>query len=160
MPYGPFLKDEFSVLHGKNASDLTTGHDFARLDSLIKLAGELFSLENVGFLCAVQQYRCKAHGASYLMPPQLFQKKLLIPESEWGGANTMGNWIYQTYIPQGAPFQVNLKAPVRLELEKIAKQRSAPFLPRHFTPAFDAIAELIQNDWLNRVKKPKSLQQA
>ena len=154
MTYGPFLKKEYAVLHGTNASDLVKGYDHAKLDALIALAGELFSMENVGFLCAVEQYRRKAQHQSYMIPPQLFMKGMLIPQSAWGGANTMGNWVYTTYIPEGAKHQVNISAANRLELEKIAKQRATPFIPPNFDAAFGEVARMVKKDWLNRVLEP------
>lgn len=137
---------------------LLESNDSKTIGELINFVASEFSLENVGFLLAVHQYRALCPGSAlpsikaktFVNHQMLWKHKMLVPPSSWGGANTIGGWIYNKYIPATAETQINISGSVKTALDAIGTARSTPFIPANFDAAFNEIDNLITRDTKRR----------
>jgi hypothetical protein len=101
-------------------------------------------LENLGFMWAVINYIKLANKTPVgNVPIAVAQIKGIIPFEFRGGANTMGKWIYDTYIDRKAALAVNIASEEIAALQKIAETRSSPFTPPDFADAYNRISKLL-----------------
>jgi hypothetical protein len=136
----------------KNFGDIFLPENSMALESFIKHCVGEFSLENIGFLYAVNQYRV-LHPGTPGIPKGNFKINIslvdyMIPQSQWGGANTAGRWLYDTYITVGSPKQVNIKGSQREKLEASAKC----LLPQYFDDAYVEVGNVLRKDSWTRFK--------
>lgn len=116
------------------------------VSEFVKIAKHEYGVESLGFLFAMKQYNIKARGGVYKIPQELYFLGVMIPASHFGGANTMGKWIYENYIPGSAKFQINISSAVRARLDSLYKDYV--LAPPDFDEAVDQVQRMINAQWL------------
>jgi hypothetical protein len=127
------------------ATDIVEKGSPADQKALIGLAKTRYATENIAFMFAVLHYRKLTNKHRMPLgnvPIEVVQIKGFIPFEYRAGANTMGKWIYDTFVDPNAPLWVNLKAKALQDLQKIAQTRSSPFTPPDFDTAYAEISYL------------------
>lgn len=127
--------------------EIVEGGTAAEQNALIDRAKARLVVENLGFMWAVINYTKLANKRpTGNVPISVAQIKGIVPFEHRGGANTMGKWIYDTYVDPKADLMVNLPADQLNALRDIANTRSSPFLPQNFTDAYETIGDLVNNN--------------
>ena len=102
--------------------------------------------ENLGFMWAVISYtKLATKTATGNVPIAVAQIKGIVPFEQRGGANTMGKWVYDTYVDPKSPLTVNITSDELRTLKTIADTRSSPFTPPDFDDAYETIAKLVDS---------------
>jgi hypothetical protein len=112
--------------------------------ALVNYGKGRFILESLGFMWAVINYRKLANKLPVgNVPIAVAQIKGIIPFEYRGGANTMGKWLYDTYIDPAGPLPVNIPSEQIEALRKTALTRSSPFIPTDFDEAYTTISKIL-----------------
>lgn len=119
----------------------------AEQNDLINRAKARHTEENLGFMWAVINYtKLATKTPTGNVPIAVAQIKGIVPFEHRGGANTMGKWIYDTYVDPNSPLTINIPADQLTALRTIAETRSSPFRPVDFEDAYETIADLVNNN--------------